>query len=67
MPGNPELLSAAVEATLGARCERRVRARRGAGLAGAEQAPAAQDDLDFTALIKQAGQVFDAEPLPDDS
>jgi hypothetical protein len=33
--------------------------------APAPAAPAA--DIDFTDLIKQANQIFDAEPLPDES
>ena len=66
MPGNPEILAAAVEATLGAV----VSASFVPGEPSAApqpSAPEAQADLDFTAFIKQAGQVLDAEPLPDDS
>ncbi len=66
MPGNPELLAAAVEATLGAVVSASFIAGESPA-APQPPTPEAQPDLDFTAFIKQAGQVLDAEPLPDDS
>jgi DNA polymerase III subunit gamma/tau len=67
MPGNPELLGAAIESTLGAA----VTATFTAGEAPPQTAPGPaaepQPGLDFTDLIKQANQIFDAEPLPDES
>jgi hypothetical protein len=67
MPGNPEILAAAVQATLGVAVTAEFVPGEMPAAAPEPQSAEAQDNLDFTALIKQAGEVLDAEPLPDDS
>ena len=67
MPGNPEILAAAVEATLGAAVTTSFVPGEAPAPASEPRAPEPQPDMDFTAWIKQAGQVLDAEQLPDES
>jgi DNA polymerase III subunit gamma/tau len=67
MPGNPELLTAAVEATLGAALAVTFVAGESPATTATAAPAAPTADVDFTDLIKQANQIFDAEPLPDDS
>lgn len=67
MPGNPEILAAAVEATLGAVVTASFVPGEAPPPAAEPQAPESQPGMDFTAWIKQAGQVLDAEQLPDES
>jgi DNA polymerase III subunit gamma/tau len=67
MPGNAEILAAALEATLGMVLTATFVPGETPAVAPQPQTPEAPADLDFTALIKQAGELLDAEPLPDDS
>jgi hypothetical protein len=67
--GNAELLAGAIEAALG-----QTLTPEFVPVAGAPAAPAvagesagAPQNVDFTALIKQAKGTFDAEEMPDDS
>jgi DNA polymerase-3 subunit gamma/tau len=66
--GNAELLAGAIEAALGRPLEPEFVPATGvpSGPAGGGAAAAPQN-MDFTALIKQAKGTFDAEEMPDDS
>src|SRR5665648_527431 len=67
--GNAELLAGAIEAALGQPLQPEFVPATGgpAEPAGADQAAAPAQSMDFTDLIKQAKGTFDAEEMPDDS